>query len=951
MANIISRVIEKVKPKPQVGKPVITESEASRTGQTSSTAVIVTDKPQSVTTAVAQAPRTFTSGGGRGTSNINTPSAPQTSAVESIQDSPRQISQTLAPSRQDLSKRTFQARSGTGIKEDIRRISRAGLEPLKDFSKRAVPTNTKRIIEEKADLGIKKAEERKIKIESKIDKVLQSKSDKNIKQEIERLRLNPSESSQNQADQLEKALETRASTFGRQATKSFATSGIDTFIFGVGAVARPIQTTEQTIVGITDLPSSVKSRPASTLGALFGSGAAGVTGSLGVAKVLKPITRIKGGEVKYIGYSVVKPTDIGEKVSTAVIRTRKPVITETTTPLKELFGFEPTRKVSKPRLDVSMTLEPFDVINGKVKEPVPFVERRTGAKLSKQGIFIGESKQVEGIKSLTKSERSMLSDLASERAQGRPIPEERIESVLGDTYSLASGEMVIRDTSRISPSSKTFTFFPQAPSRFTRVKSVSITKPKPITSTEEFDVFRSRSAVRSGRTGRFSGKSIKIDSFTKVLKGEPKVNLLEPDYTPQVSDDIVTLYQGTTEQSAQRISQQGLKSASQLGITRGIAGESQDVFATVSREAAEGYANRAALRERISGKASRPAVIEIKISRAEYERALREQGGIGRLGEIKLKEVPKERISIAQERQSGGLFPQEVVVKKQTTTEIANIQGALASRFTPLRKPSTRTKLSETSQLISTSPLATRSVYFGQGLYERTEPQQMFLGFTPQRQVLQTRQTPINILKLATDTRTKTRTRESEIQIPALATSQIAPQKTSQDNILLLGTIQPQKLSQETRQLLRQDFDLFQPKVPRLTQTPRIPRLTKPPITPRSKDVLRSLARKVTKPSDEFGAFGRVKGKDVLLGTFKSKKQAELKVKSFLKGTLGASGVITKGKQPLTFEELESFGAEFSPSKRSATRVVQRRSFRLATQSEVSSIQRARRSKSRNWLR
>lgn len=112
-----------------------------------------------------------------------------------------------------------------------------------------------------------------------------------------------------------------------------------------------------------------------------------------------------------------------------------------------------------------------------------------------------------------------------------------------------------------------------------------------------------------------------------------------------ISPDKIRVYQGTTLESANKILIEGLKSSEEAGIKRGIANLG-DVYLTNDIRAAEGYANRAVVKELIAGKKSEPAIIEVELSLTEYEAALKKQGGLGRLGEIKVGAIPAENIRI-----------------------------------------------------------------------------------------------------------------------------------------------------------------------------------------------------------------------------------------------------------------------------------------------------------------
>lgn len=105
-----------------------------------------------------------------------------------------------------------------------------------------------------------------------------------------------------------------------------------------------------------------------------------------------------------------------------------------------------------------------------------------------------------------------------------------------------------------------------------------------------------------------------------------------------IREELNTLYHGTTTQSAEKIKAEGLKPASETGIYRGISEKPNVVFVTTNKEAAEGYARRSAIKE-----GSKPEVLSIQFTKGELKNIIEEQG-IGRLGEIKLREIKPEKI-------------------------------------------------------------------------------------------------------------------------------------------------------------------------------------------------------------------------------------------------------------------------------------------------------------------
>lgn len=102
----------------------------------------------------------------------------------------------------------------------------------------------------------------------------------------------------------------------------------------------------------------------------------------------------------------------------------------------------------------------------------------------------------------------------------------------------------------------------------------------------------------------------------------------------------------------------------------------------------------------------------------------------------------------------------------------------------------------------------------------------------------------------------------------------------------------------------------------------------------------KSQTKKQSSENELFSVLGRRFGKDVSLGTFTTKPQAERELFKFLKSTLGRSGKIKKGEEELSFGELDLFkGGEFRPAKRDSKRIVQKAKFSLSSPFEKREIQ------------
>lgn len=186
-----------------------------------------------------------------------------------------------------------------------------------------------------------------------------------------------------------------------------------------------------------------------------------------------------------------------------------------------------------------------------------------------------------------------------------------------------------------------------------------------------------------------------------------------------------------------------------------------------------------------------------------------------------------------------------------------------------------------------------------------------------------------------------TRTRQKQEQTPK--------QDTKQDSMLrsLVTTLQTPKMKQpqKTKQDYGQDLLRGRPIRPR---PPKKPTPFRPIIPIPSDSLAKRLLKKVE--TEGFEVFGKRFGKDISLGFSRTKKGAEKKLESFLKGTLGRSGYVSqKGKKVQT----DLLGDMFRPSKRDPFRVVQKSKYSLGSGSEVREIQffkrKSKRKKKSGW--
>lgn len=147
------------------------------------------------------------------------------------------------------------------------------------------------------------------------------------------------------------------------------------------------------------------------------------------------------------------------------------------------------------------------------------------------------------------------------------------------------------------------------------------------------------------------------------------------------------------------------------------------------------------------------------------------------------------------------------------------------------------------------------------------------------------------------------------------------------------------KLTQKTEQKLRQRTEQTQRnrQERRLKNPPNEPTTR---ITPSFSIKVKEIANRIQSQPDIFEAVVRRSGKEVSLGKFGTKSEAERSLLKSLKSTLSASGKVKKGGKALKFSELDIFKTgEFRPSKLDTSVVVQRKTARFGTRGETKEAQ------------
>lgn len=216
-----------------------------------------------------------------------------------------------------------------------------------------------------------------------------------------------------------------------------------------------------------------------------------------------------------------------------------------------------------------------------------------------------------------------------------------------------------------------------------------------------------------------------------------------------------------------------------------------------------------------------------------------------------------------------------------------------------------------------------------------------------------------NMLSIKQIPSTKTNIKTSTIQLQAIKTSNkfnIAPKQKNiittlqtkaiplQNSIQQLIPTQSSKLNQLSRTQLGTRISSRT-----ITQTRNInkyPKIFATNIaTPKGRD---GIYNRIIGKKSLYQALSKRKGKEISLGEFGTQAEAEYKLKSYLTGTLAASGKIIKDNKELSFGELKSFGRGFNPSKRDFNKIVQTRGFRLGSFGERKEIKGSKR-RNRIW--
>lgn len=124
-------------------------------------------------------------------------------------------------------------------------------------------------------------------------------------------------------------------------------------------------------------------------------------------------------------------------------------------------------------------------------------------------------------------------------------------------------------------------------------------------------------------------KGLSFDIGKGKLTGEA-INIIKPNIAKANVPDTILLYHVTTEKNVPNILKEGLIPSK----TKGIIGESDKVFTSISKKTAEGYKIM---------RGEEATILNINVPKEKFYQAVREEG-VGTIGQVKFSKVPKEWI-------------------------------------------------------------------------------------------------------------------------------------------------------------------------------------------------------------------------------------------------------------------------------------------------------------------
>jgi hypothetical protein len=382
-------------------------------------------------------------------------------------------------------------------------------------------------------------------------------------------------------------------------------------------------------------------------------------------------------------------------------------------------------------------------------------------------------------------------------------------------------------------------------------------------------------------------------------------------------EELITLYHGTTKESAESIKMLGFKG---------------DTSFTTNKEFAESFARRKAVTDRIKGIKSEPEVLEFKITKEEYLKAR---------GQTKSK------------------FYEEVVIKKDKvdlfsgTKDLPEIKGG--SNLLIIKNIETDTKpLAE----VTSKVLDIKTKQLPKTLNPLIEESPKMIGSSSVKVIPSASSINIEEVPAKTIPAIKETSLMKEGITPKIDTSfkSSQPSRASEGIKLDLGQKpsfklgESQKVSQQEKQSNRVGFkEMFSLLTGKTTKTTKTPKTTEIKI-PKGKIKLGIPSKEDTTKSKTtkglFKVLVRKKGKDIEIGEFETERTAKQELFKTIRKEIRASGFVEKGGEKI---KIDLSGTEFRPSKVDEFRVVEpkRRRIKRGT-SESSQLKQAKKNKF-NW--
>lgn len=439
--------------------------------------------------------------------------------------------------------------------------------------------------------------------------------------------------------------------------------------------------------------------------------------------------------------------------------------------------------------------------------------------------------------------------------------------------------------------------------------------------------------------GLLKTKSIRIPSIPK--SPSTRVSSLK----------TVELFHGTTSESAEKALVEGLKPASESGVSRGFGvshgkvAKLKEVYLTPDKAWADSWAGRAVYGKGSSG-GLKPVTIKATIPKSEYEKLFIRRGiekGGGE--EITLTNVPPKYLSKVSEGSQEPIITIEDIVPKTNTGRIKTV--AIASGATGLNivNPSVSYGkynvvsglsnrnfggASDQSNILGSSFGSGRSKALSSFEAPTTAFQSTGSAVSDFSTTTTRDNTQFRIFEAQDNTRLNLQVNERQKAFELTKPSEKVSLKVEQSPIQSEKTSlkQLQELNQKQTQKQTQESGFKKPSQ----------KNQKNPRTPRFKFEKETIKERTPKEilDDFYKVYTKKKGQDVEIGTFKTESKAGEELFKVLRKELRASGYVTSSSGKKV--RLKLFGTEFTPSKRDSFRVVQPREKRLSAKSEVSEI-------------